>query len=130
LHLSKELFFLNSGTTWASINFSGKMELVAEEHPSITIIKENKKEIPKLIFHEIENDFVSKQINKANSKKATGRDGISAKLLKFAKPFINSLWGRQSKAFDKSMSMAATNLFSSRAFFQSSIIFRRAVWQP
>jgi hypothetical protein len=26
--------------------------------------------------------------------------------------------------------MAATNLFSSRAFFQSSIIFRRAVWQP
>jgi hypothetical protein len=27
LHLSKELFFLNSGTTWASSNFSGKMEL-------------------------------------------------------------------------------------------------------
>jgi hypothetical protein len=27
LHLSKELFFLNSGTTWASFIFSGKMEL-------------------------------------------------------------------------------------------------------
>jgi hypothetical protein len=27
LHLSKELFFLNSCTTWASFNFSGKMEL-------------------------------------------------------------------------------------------------------
>jgi hypothetical protein len=27
LHLSKELFFLNSGTTWASFNFSGKMAL-------------------------------------------------------------------------------------------------------
>jgi hypothetical protein len=27
LHLSNELFFLNSGTTWASLNFSGKMEL-------------------------------------------------------------------------------------------------------
>ena len=27
MHLSKELFFLNSGTTWASFNFSGKMEL-------------------------------------------------------------------------------------------------------
>ena len=53
--------------------------LSAEEHPSIKIIKENKKEIPKLIFHEIENDFVSKQINKANSKKATGRDEISTK---------------------------------------------------
>ena len=41
----------------------------AEEHPSIKIIKENKKEITKLIFHEIENDFVSKQINKAIQKK-------------------------------------------------------------
>jgi hypothetical protein len=30
LHLSKELFFLNSGTTWASFNFSGKMELVID----------------------------------------------------------------------------------------------------
>jgi hypothetical protein len=70
LHLSKELFFLNSGTTWASFNFSGKIffinvakdigndnNLSAEEHLSIKIIKENKKEIPKLIFHEIENDF-------------------------------------------------------------------------
>jgi hypothetical protein len=36
--------------------------LSAEEHLSIKIIKENKKEIPKLIFHEIENDFVSKQM--------------------------------------------------------------------
>jgi hypothetical protein len=45
--------------------------LSAEELPSIKIIKEYKKEIPKLIFHEIENDFVSKQINKANSKKTT-----------------------------------------------------------
>jgi hypothetical protein len=44
--------------------------------------------------------------------------------------FINNLRGRQSKAFDKSMRMTATNLFSSRAFFQSSIIFRRAIWQP
>jgi hypothetical protein len=104
---------------------------------------------------------------------------------------INSLWGRQSKAFDKSMSSILghvrfkifindifysmqesslynyaddntlsyeghkldqlitvlerdsltlidwfrdrpfnLNIFSSRAFFQSSIIFRRAVWQP
>jgi hypothetical protein len=32
--------------------------------------------------------FVHKQINKTNVKKATGRDGISAKLLKLAKPVI------------------------------------------
>ena len=38
--------------------------------------------------HEIENDFVSKQISKANPKEATGRDGISVKLLKSAKPAI------------------------------------------
>jgi retron-type reverse transcriptase len=39
--------------------------------------------------------------------------------------YANSLWGRQSKAFDKSMRMAATNLFSSRAFFQSSLSNRK-----
>jgi hypothetical protein len=33
-------------------------------------------------------DCVSKQLNKANSKKETGRDGISTKLLTFAKPVI------------------------------------------
>ena len=40
---------------------------------SIKIIKENKKEIPKLIFHEIENDFVSMQINQAKLKKKSNR---------------------------------------------------------
>jgi hypothetical protein len=44
--------------------------------------------LSKKVFHETENDFVSKQINKANSKKATGCDGISEKLLKFTKPAI------------------------------------------
>jgi hypothetical protein len=68
-------FFINVAKDIGNDN-----NLSAEEHLSIKIIKENKKEIPKLIFHEIENDFVSKQIYKANSKKATGRDGISAKL--------------------------------------------------
>ena len=33
-------------------------------------------------------EFVHKQINKTSVKKATGRDGISAKLLKLAKPVI------------------------------------------
>jgi hypothetical protein len=60
-----------------------------------------------------------------NIYKGVPQDSIYASSL-----FINNLWGRQSKAFDKSMRMAATNLVSSRAFFQSSIIFRRAVWQP
>jgi hypothetical protein len=34
---------------------------------------------------------------------------------------INNLWGRQSTVFDKSTRMAATNSFSSRAFFQSPV---------
>ena len=54
-------FFINVAKDIGNDN-----NLSVEEHPSIKIIKENKKEIPKLIFHEIENDFVSKQINKAN----------------------------------------------------------------
>ena len=35
--------------------------------------------------------FISKQINKLSSKKATGHDGISVKSLKFAKPVVLQL---------------------------------------
>ena len=41
-----------------------------------------------LDFEPIEKSFISKQINKLSSKKATGHDGISAKILKFAKPVV------------------------------------------
>ena len=41
-----------------------------------------------LDFKQIEESFIGKQINKLSSKKATGQDGISAKLLKFAKPVV------------------------------------------
>jgi hypothetical protein len=41
-------FFINVAKDIGNDN-----NLSAEEHPSIKIIKENKKEIPKLIFHEI-----------------------------------------------------------------------------
>ena len=44
--------------------------------------------VPNLEFKEISDEFVHKQINKTSVKKATGRDGISAKLLKLAKPVI------------------------------------------
>ena len=40
------------------------------------------------MFHDIKEDFITKQINKINIKKATGRDGISTKILKIAKPVI------------------------------------------
>jgi hypothetical protein len=45
-------------------------------------------DIENLVFHDITEDFIIKQINKINIKKATGRDGISAKILKIAKLVI------------------------------------------
>jgi hypothetical protein len=59
-----------------------------KNHPSIIEINKNKKDIPNLEFKEISDEFVHKQINKTSGKKATGRDGISVKLLKLAKPVI------------------------------------------
>ena len=41
-----------------------------------------------LDYKPIEESFISKQINKLSLKKATGHDGISAKILKFAKPVV------------------------------------------
>ena len=51
-------------------------------------ILENKPEIEDLKFKAIDEDYVNKQINKVNIKKATGKDGISPKILKIAKPVI------------------------------------------
>ena len=67
----------------------GNVTVVDKNHPSIIEInKKKKKDIPNLEFKEISDEFVHNQINKTNVKKATGRDGISAKLLKLAKPVI------------------------------------------
>jgi hypothetical protein len=44
-----------------------------------------------LNFKPVSSDFVSKQINKLNIKKAAGYDGISPKILKLSMPCIVSL---------------------------------------
>jgi hypothetical protein len=41
-----------------------------------------------LKFSEIDEKYVTTQINKVNIKKATGKDGISPKIFKIAKPAI------------------------------------------
>jgi hypothetical protein len=69
---------LCSATTCACFTFSW----------SIIEINKNRKDIPNLELKEISDEFVHKQINKTSVKKTTGRDGISAKLLKLAKPVI------------------------------------------
>jgi hypothetical protein len=61
---------------------------VDDSHPSITSIKENNALTPEFNFTSINNTFIEKQINNLNIKKATGHDGISAKLVKLAKPVV------------------------------------------
>ena len=61
---------------------------VNSQHPSITKIHENNITHSILDFKPIEENFISKQINKLSLKKATGHDGISAKIPKFAKPVV------------------------------------------
>jgi hypothetical protein len=52
------------------------------------MIKENKLITDDLNFKPVSSDFVSKQINKLNIKKATGYDGISPKILKLSISFV------------------------------------------
>jgi hypothetical protein len=115
LHLSKELFFLNSGTTWAS--FNNKLDAYGVSESALKLIKNylsNRKQCVKIgnIMSEWEDIY-----------KGVPQNSILGPVL--LKIFINDIFYSI-----QSMRMAATNLFSSRAFFQSSIIFRRAVWQP
>ena len=61
---------------------------INNEHPSIVNIQENLTVQSALNFKPVDEEFVSKQIGRLNVKKATGHDGISAKILKLAKPVI------------------------------------------
>ena len=78
-----DFFFINVA------KFFGINSLPADEHhPSILKIKENNKRSTPFHFKDIDETFIGKQIYRLGSKKATGCDGISAKLLKLAKPSI------------------------------------------
>ena len=60
------------------INIAKDYDNYEENHPIIVKIKENKPELEDLKCSEIDETYVTiKQINKANIKKATGKDGIS-----------------------------------------------------
>ena len=69
---------------------------VNENHPSFLKIKDNLTEPSSFEIKPIKEEFISKQINKSNLKKATGCDGISTKILKLAqttvvKPITNMI---------------------------------------
>ena len=61
---------------------------VDNNHPSLVSIRNNIKTEDSLTFNPVTSNFISKQIDKLSSKKATGQDGISAKLLKLSKPAV------------------------------------------
>jgi hypothetical protein len=62
--------------------------IIDSDHVSIKKIVENHSDIDELIFKPVTSDFVSKQIKGMNSKKATGHDNISVKMMKIASPVI------------------------------------------
>ena len=61
---------------------------IDENHPSLTSISSNLTCNEKLSFKPVDSSFISKQIDKLSAKKATGHDGIPAKLLKYSKDTI------------------------------------------
>ena len=62
---------------------------VNQEHPSVKVISEHSYSENKLKFESIDISFVEKQIDKMNVNKATGKDSISVKILKIAKPIVS-----------------------------------------
>ncbi|XP_062612802.1 uncharacterized protein LOC134274545, partial [Saccostrea cucullata] len=80
-------FFVNVAKNIGNSNLS-----TDDNHPSVKAIREN---LPQLSdqsfqFKPIDEEFISKQISKINTRKATGIDGISPKILHYAKPVIIS----------------------------------------
>ena len=65
---------------------------IDENHSSIIKIKEcsHTDNSEELYFKPISEDFIEKQINKLNVKKATGIDQISPKILKVSKPVVKA----------------------------------------
>ena len=65
---------------------------ISDTHPSISEIKENKKEEKAFNFYyiHIDENKVSKLIDKLQIKKATGVDKLSSKIIRFGKPALGS----------------------------------------
>ena len=61
---------------------------INDEHPSLMKIKENLTVQSDFHFKPVDEEFINKQIDRLNVKKATGHDGISSKILKLARPVI------------------------------------------
>ena len=76
-------FFVN-----VAKNIGDNSVYIDDSHPSISNIKKNNSYNQEFDFTPVDSTFIEKQINNLNVKKATGHDGISAKLIKLAKPTV------------------------------------------
>jgi len=61
---------------------------INDEHPSLQAITKNRQQDKHFTFQPVDEDFINKQFNKINPRKATGHDNISPKLLRLAQPSI------------------------------------------
>ena len=78
-------FFINVAKYIGSQNIK-----TDDNHPSLKAIKQSKTETDQFIFNPINAEFVNKEINKIGIKKATGKDGISSKILKYLNLLLQS----------------------------------------
>ena len=76
-------FFINVAREIGSQNIK-----TDDNHPSIKAIKEIKTETDQFVFNPINEEFFNKEINTIGIKKATGKDGISSKILKLSKSAV------------------------------------------
>jgi hypothetical protein len=92
-------FFIN-----VAKDIGDKSIKINKEHPSVMEISENNTINNELNFKHVSEEFVTKQINKLNVKKATGHDGISPKILKMAQQEItNPITKLVNKSIDSSI---------------------------
>ena len=92
-------FFIN-----VAKDIGDKSIKINKEHPSVMKISKNNTINNELNFKNVSEEFVTKQINKLNVKKATGHDGISPKILKMAQQEItNPITKLVNKSIDSSI---------------------------
>jgi hypothetical protein len=92
--VTKFLCFLNF-PNFCNIFFSTVAENIGKDtvydpsdHPSLVEIKKQNDCTNKFVFEKVSTDKVEKIINNINIKKATGADGIPAKIIKCSKSII------------------------------------------
>jgi hypothetical protein len=108
-----------------------KIIKIDQTHASINKIETNRTNKDKLFFKPIHEDFVTKQINKLNIKKATRYDGISPKILKFEQPVItNPIKVLINKSIDQSVFPEKLKAAQASALFKKNNSLDKSNYRP